>query len=78
MPGMRLVSGLTAGSVFFAAIGVAFMFVEPSTIQRFILYLGHPSYATTVVIASLLAGAGLDQRLGLALRRAPRVKAVPR
>ena len=60
-----------AGSVYFAAIGLAFMFVELSTIQRFILFLGHPSYATTVVIASLLAGAGLGamaaERLPMAL-----------
>jgi hypothetical protein len=28
-------------------------------IQRFILYLGHPSHATTVVLSSMLLGAGL-------------------
>jgi hypothetical protein len=33
--------------------------VEASWVQRFILFLGHPSYATTVVIAALLLGAGL-------------------
>ena len=58
-----------AGTVYFASIGFAFMFVELSTIQRFILYLGHPSYATTAVIASLLAGAGLG---AMAAARFPR------
>jgi hypothetical protein len=47
------------GSLFFSMIGLAFMFVEMPWIQRFILFLGHPSYATTVVLASLLVGAGL-------------------
>lgn len=47
------------GSAFFAAIGLAFLYVETSWIHRFILYLGHPSYATTVVLAAVLLGAGL-------------------
>jgi hypothetical protein len=49
---------LRRGSAYFAAIGLAFILIETAWVQRFILYLGHPSYATTVVIASLLAGAG--------------------
>jgi len=48
---------------YFAAIGLAFMFVELAMIQRFILYLGHPSYATTVVIAAVLLGAGAGSAL---------------
>ena len=51
--------GSLRGSAYFAAIGVAFMLVELPLIQRFILYLGHPSYATTVVIAAILLGAGV-------------------
>jgi len=47
------------GSLFFAAIGLAFLYVETSWIHRFILYLGHPSYATTVVLAAVLLGAGI-------------------
>jgi hypothetical protein len=35
------------------------MFVEIPWLQRFVLYLGHPSYATTVVLSALLVGAGL-------------------
>lgn len=58
------------GSAYFAAIGLAFMFVEGSWIQRFILYLGHPSHATTVALATLLlaagGGAGLAGRMPLA------------
>ncbi len=51
--------GFWRGSGYFACIGLAFMLAEAPWVQRFILYLGHPSYATTVVIATLLLGAGL-------------------
>lgn len=49
---------LVRGSGYFVGIGAAFMFVEIPLIQQFVLYLGHPSYATTVVLAGLLCGAG--------------------
>ena len=34
------------------------MFVEIPLLQRLAVYLGHPSYSTTVVLGSLLVGAG--------------------
>lgn len=54
----RFAPGLWLGSGYFSSIGVAFMLVEVPWMQRFVLYLGHPSYATTVVLAALLLGAG--------------------
>ena len=61
------------GGAYFTAIGLGFMFVEAPLIQWFVLFLGHPSFATTVVIAALLAGAGVGSilagRLGLAALR---------
>jgi hypothetical protein len=54
----RGAAGFWRGSAYFASIGLGFMLVEAGWIQRFILFLGHPSYATTVVIAALLLGAG--------------------
>lgn len=54
----RFAPGLWLGSGYFSCIGVAFMLVEVPWMQRFVLYLGHPSYATTVVLAALLLGAG--------------------
>jgi hypothetical protein len=56
--GAERAPGFWPGSAFFAAIGLAFLFVEIAWIHRFILYLGHPSYATTVVLAAMLLGAG--------------------
>jgi hypothetical protein len=50
--------GFWRGSWYFAAIGLGFMLIELPWIQRSILYLGHPSYATVTVLAALLLGAG--------------------
>lgn len=49
---------VSRSTVFFSSIGLAFMFVEIPLLQRLALYLGHPSYATTIVLGSLLVGAG--------------------
>jgi hypothetical protein len=61
--------GLWRGSCFFVGIGLAFMFVEMAWLQRLILYLGHPSLATTVALGCILLGAGAGSlqsaRLGL-------------
>ena len=50
---------LVRASLFFAAIGGGFMLFENLLVQRFVLYLGHPSYATTVILATLLIGMGV-------------------
>ena len=51
---------------FFAAIGLGFLIVEVVLIQRFVLFLGYPTYALSVVLFSLLlftgAGAYLSGR----------------
>lgn len=52
-------ASLAWGSIFFAAIGTAFMLLENMFVQRFVLYLGHPSYAVTVILAALLLGMGI-------------------
>ncbi|MDZ4774142.1 MAG: hypothetical protein SGI72_13515 [Planctomycetota bacterium] len=50
-------------SLYFAAIGAGFMLQESMLLQRFVLYLGHPSYATTVILASLLLGMGIGSTI---------------
>ena len=45
--------------VYFLALGLAFLFVEIAYIQKFILFLHHPVYATAVVLAAFLIFAGL-------------------
>jgi len=43
---------------FFAAIGLGFLTLEISLIQRFVLFLGFPTYALSVVLFSLLLWTG--------------------
>jgi hypothetical protein len=49
--------------LFFAAIGLGFMFIEVSQMQRLSLFLGHPSYSLSVVLFSLLLSCGIGSFL---------------
>jgi hypothetical protein len=44
--------------IFFVAIGLGYILVEITFVQRLVLFLGHPTYAITVVIFLLLAASG--------------------
>jgi spermidine synthase len=48
--------------LYFGLIGIAFLFVEITYIQRFQLFLGHPLYAVALVLAGFLVFAGLGSR----------------
>ncbi len=45
--------------VFFAAIGLGFIIVEISQMQRLIIFLGHPTYSLSVVLFTLLVFGGI-------------------
>jgi hypothetical protein len=45
--------------VYFLGLGAGFMFLEISTMQRLVLYLGHPTYSLTVVMSCFMLFAGL-------------------
>ncbi len=49
--------------VFFAGLGVGYMAFEIALLQRFGLFLGHPNYALSVVLAGLLLATGLGSLL---------------
>jgi hypothetical protein len=49
--------------VFFSAIGMGFMLIETSQMQRLIVVLGHPTYGLTVVLFALLLSGGLGSWL---------------
>ncbi len=49
--------------VYFGAIGMGFMLVEISQMQRLILFLGHPTYGLSVVLFSLLLASGIGSAL---------------
>lgn len=65
--------------LYFVLVGIGYILIEVALIQRFVLFLGHPTYALTVVIFSMLLSSGIgssysrrlidgsDRRLTLAL-----------
>jgi spermidine synthase len=44
--------------LYFVAVGLGYLLVEIAFIQRFVLFLGHPTYALTVVIFLLMLSSG--------------------
>src|SRR5690606_20370311 len=63
--------GKTWTVLYFAGIGIGFMFIEMILIQQFTLYFGHPIYAAAAVIGSVLIFSCIGSRLSdhLQLRR---------
>ena len=53
--------------LYFIALGLGYILVEIALIQRFVLFLGHPTYALTVVVFLMLlasgAGSAFSRRL---------------
>ena len=58
-----------ASLAYFALIGVGFLVLEVTMIQRFVLFLGFPTYSLSVVLAGLLAFTGVGAALSGRLRR---------
>ena len=56
-------SGRSLRVLYFVAIGLGYIMVEIAFIQRFVLFLGHPTYALTVVVFLLLLSSGLGSVL---------------
>lgn len=44
--------------IYFLLIGAGYILIEVALIQRFVLFLGHPTYALTVIIFSMLIASG--------------------
>jgi len=51
-------SGRSLSVMYFVAIGLGYIMVEIALIQRFVLFLGYPTYALTVVVFLLLLSSG--------------------
>ena len=45
--------------LFFSALGIGFMMIEIPLIQKFTLFLGQPVYSLTILLFSVLIGAGM-------------------
>ncbi|ODS56390.1 MAG: hypothetical protein ABS36_08355 [Acidobacteria bacterium SCN 69-37] len=61
----------TRSMSYFAVIGFAFMLVQIGFLQRFAVYLGHPTYTLAVVLFSMLLCAGLGSAISERLSIAP-------
>ncbi len=62
----------TGTLVYFAALGIGYMFVEIILIQRFVLYFGQPVYAISAVISTMLIASGAGSLLSGRLTSAPK------
>ena len=64
LPPLLLGARLPAGRgvrrflLYFFSIGVGYILIQVALIQKFVLFLGHPTYALTVIIFSMLIASG--------------------
>jgi hypothetical protein len=60
--------------VYFAFLGMGYMLIEIPLIQKFVLFLGHPTYSFTLVLSTMLISSGLGSFLSAAIpiERSPR------
>jgi hypothetical protein len=65
LPRIRRASGPGTGAslIYFCSIGIGFMLVEMPVLQRFGLYLGHPTHALSTILATLLTSTGIGSAL---------------
>lgn len=61
--------------LWFACIGLGFILIEIPLFQQFILFLGHPTYALSVVLSTLLVSSGVG---ALLTHRTPPARALAR
>jgi SAM-dependent methyltransferase len=60
---LRATRTRTTPLLYFIAIGLGYILAEIAFIQRFVLFLGHPTYALTVVIFLMLLASGAGSLL---------------
>jgi len=60
-------------ALYFAALGLGFMFFEVTLIQRLVLFLGYPTYSLTVTLASILVFTGIGALLSERYKQRPNV-----
>jgi hypothetical protein len=51
--------GVRVFLLYFVCIGTGYILIQVALIQKFILFLGHPTYALTVIIFSMLISSGV-------------------
>ena len=61
--------GVFSFLLFFLAIGTGYILIEVALIQKFIVFLGHPTYALVVIVFSMLVFSGIGSYLSSRLLR---------
>ena len=61
-------------TLYFTALGIGFMLIEISLIQKFAVFLGHPTYSILVVLFTMLLFSGLGSFASKKLREKVGVK----
>jgi hypothetical protein len=56
---LRAERGLRRFLLYFIFIGAGYVLIQVALIQKFVLFLGHPTYALTVIIFSMLISSGV-------------------
>jgi len=51
--------GLRRFLLYFVCLGAGYIMIQVALIQKFVLFLGHPTYALTVIIFSMLISSGI-------------------
>ena len=64
--------------LYFLCIGIGYILVQVALIQKFVMLLGHPTYALTVIIFSMLVSSGLGSFFSRQFVAADRCRATPR
>jgi hypothetical protein len=62
--------GTLAALLYFLFIGAGYILIQVALIQKFVLFLGHPTYALTVIIFSMLLSSGIGSFASKRLVRA--------
>lgn len=64
--------------LYFIMLGLAYIMIELTLMQRFTVFLGHPGYSLTVCLFTMLLASGLGSMVAPRLFRAPDWAAIPR
>ena len=62
--------GVRGFLLYFLCLGAGYIMIQVALIQKFVLFLGHPTYALTVIVFSMLVSSGLGSFYSRRLVRA--------
>lgn len=57
--------------LYFAALGLGFMFIEIALLQKFSVFVGGPVYSMAITLAAILVFSGIGAQIGRVFRRRP-------